>query len=90
MFVKNSKKNIKHIIRHKIFFIIPAVLFQNLAILSYYQSLKTALLSKVVPIINLSTLTTTLLGGEMFHEHKLMQKIIASIIMLIGTYILLI
>ncbi len=52
-------------------------------------AMPTTLISLAIPLRRLSTLFVTVLGGEFFHEHKLFQKTIACIVMLLGTYFLL-
>ncbi len=89
LFFLKSKARFIHIIKNKSWYIIPAALFANMSIISYYKAQTLTLLSNLIPVLNLSTLTTTLLGLELFHEHKLWQKIIASILMVVGTYFLL-
>lgn len=44
--------------------------------------------SLVVAIVHLSTLFTVILGGQIFHEKNLKRKIIASLIMLAGVYLI--
>lgn len=43
-----------------------------------------ALVSLVIPLKRLSTLFSTLIGGQLFHEKGLFKRVIASIIMFIG------
>ncbi|MBS3144558.1 hypothetical protein J4208_03150, partial [Candidatus Woesearchaeota archaeon] len=47
------------------------------------------LLSLAIPLRRLSTLFVTVIGGELFHENNLLKKTLACIIMLLGTYFLL-
>ena len=61
-----------------------AYTFGNLA---YYKALSMQYASLVVPLLAVSSLATTVIAGEMFHEHKLKQKIIAAAIMIIGVYL---
>ncbi len=53
-------------------------------------AMKITFVSLVMPIKKLSTLFATVLGGEIFKEHGLYQKIIACVIMLIGAYLVVI
>ena len=48
-----------------------------------------ALVALVVALRRTSTLISTIWGGEIFHDHFLMQKVIASLVMLMGIYIIL-
>jgi len=57
---------------------------------TYYLAISQALISLVMPIKRLSTLFDTLIGGELFHEKKLIQKFLACIIMIIGTILIVI
>lgn len=51
-------------------------------------AMPTTLISLAIPLRRLSTLFVTVIGGELFHEHKLFQKMIACLIMLAGSYLL--
>jgi len=42
------------------------------------------MISLLVPIKRLSTLFTTLIGGELFHDHGLKTRLIGCIITIIG------
>jgi len=46
-----------------------------------------SLLSLIMTLRRLNTLISTVIGGELFHEHNLFQKITAAIIMIAGTYL---
>jgi len=46
------------------------------------QAVQIAYVGLVIAIKRLSTLITVIVGGELFHEHQLLRKIIASIVML--------
>ncbi|MEA3229382.1 MAG: DMT family transporter [archaeon] len=50
------------------------------------QAVSMAFVSLVTPIKRTSTLLTTLVGGEIFHEDNLAKKAIACVIMLLGAY----
>lgn len=56
----------------------------------YLQALSLAFASLVVPIKRLSTLITTAIGGELFHEHRLLQKAGACFVMMIGSLLVMI
>ncbi|MFQ5405725.1 MAG: EamA family transporter [Candidatus Micrarchaeia archaeon] len=51
-----------------------------------FNALSMALVSLVIPVRRLSSLFATLIGGELFHERHLMQKLFAAVIMLSGVY----
>jgi len=48
-----------------------------------------SLITLVIALRKTSTLVSTVIGGEIFHDHNLLQKIIASLVMLIGVYVIL-
>lgn len=51
------------------------------------QAVSLALVSAVMPIKHLSSLVSTVAGGEVFHEKHLKKNILACIIMLLGVYL---
>lgn len=55
--------------------------------LFFYKAVSIQLISLVYPILKINALFSTIIGGELFHEHKLFLKSIALIIMLIGGYL---
>ena len=50
----------------------------------YYQAINIAYVSLVIPIKRMSTLISTIAGGEIFHEHNLAHKAIGCVLMVIG------
>lgn len=52
-------------------------------------AMPTTLVSLAIPLRRLSTLFVTVIGGEFFHENNLLKKTMACVIMLVGTYFLL-
>ncbi len=64
-----------------------ATLAYTFANLLYYETMSLQYAALVIPLLSISSLLTTVIGGELFHEHKLPQKIIASIIMIAGVYL---
>jgi len=48
-----------------------------------------AYVSLVVPVQRMSTLLSTIVGGELFHEHHLLTKTMACSVMLVGVYLIL-
>ncbi|HSI21313.1 MAG TPA: DMT family transporter [Verrucomicrobiae bacterium] len=73
----------KHIPRHKgAFFWISLLNTTNGAALSL--ALAGAYVVKVLAVVKLSSLVTTIVGGGMFHEHYMLRKTIACIVMLVG------
>lgn len=47
-----------------------------------------AFVSLVIPIKKLSTLFSTIIGGEMFHEKRLFLRSVISAFMLLGSYLI--
>lgn len=87
-FKRNSSKGIRHALTTKILPIIVIAIFNIAANYIYYLALQEGPVSLVVTLASLSTLGVVLIGGELFHEHKLQQKIIATILMIIATYLI--
>ena len=54
----------------------------------YVISIPSAYISLIIPIRRLGSLISTLVGGEMFHEHQIGIRVFASTIMLIGVLLL--
>lgn len=69
------------------FFVALASVLANLLML---KALSLEYVSLVIPIVLLSTLLVTLLGGKFFHEKNLVFRVIISIFMLIGAYLIII
>jgi len=53
----------------------------------FYKAVSIQLISMVYPILKANSLFSTIIGGGLFHEHKLFLKSIALIVMLIGGYL---
>jgi len=53
--------------------------------LAYFQALTMAMVSLVIPVKRLSTLFTTIIGGELFHDHGLKIKVFACVIIILGS-----
>ena len=54
----------------------------------YTISLPGVMISLVIPIKSLSALFSTLIGGELFHEHQILRKALACTIMIIGAILI--
>jgi drug/metabolite transporter (DMT)-like permease len=54
----------------------------------YTVSLPGVLVSLVIPIKRLSALFSTVIGGELFHEHYVLRKSLACIVMIIGAILI--
>ncbi len=58
--------------------------------LSYLSALKVAYLSLVFVIFKSSNLLATIVGGSIFHEKKVLHRVIAAVVMIIGIYLVVI
>ena len=54
------------------------------------QAVKIAYVGLVVPVKRLSAFFTTIIGGELYHEHNLLRKAIACLIMILGVILIVI
>lgn len=52
--------------------------------ITYLYAISTTMISLVLPIKRISTLIAVIIGGKLFHEHNLPQRILACLIMLFG------
>ncbi len=83
-FEYNGIEGIKHGLKNFGWLIlVAAVLTVSYRVLQS-QAMSMALVSLVIPIKRLSTLFSTIIGGELFKEHGLKEKCIACIIMIAG------
>jgi len=87
-FKKEFIPRLKHIYRHAGWLILLAAVVYNVANISYFTALSLGNFTEVIPIASLSTLFIVLVGGSLFHEHHLKQKVVASIIMIIATWLI--
>lgn len=67
--------------------VLAAGCFNGLAILSISQALKSIEISKVIPIISLSIVLNTLIGGLVFDEYLNAGSIIGMLILFIGVIV---
>ncbi len=70
--------------------ILVTVLLTIAGTLLYLKALSLTLVSLVIPIKRVSTLIAVVIGGELFHDHGLVRRIIACIIMIIGAALIII
>lgn len=77
-------KGIKHCLKIAKYNVVLASFFSFIANALYFYSLSLAYISLVLPIKRLSTLLTTIIGGELFHEKAILRKSIACAIMVVG------
>lgn len=74
--------------RHRLT-VMPILLAAGLhliASLTQLQAVSLTAVGLVISLKRLSSLIDVLLGGKFFHEHNLPQKVLASVIMLVGVY----
>ncbi|MCK4522182.1 MAG: EamA family transporter [Nanoarchaeota archaeon] len=86
----NGIRGIKHCLDIAGYKVVLASLFSFLANAFYVYALSIAYVSLVIPIRRLSTIMTTIIGGELFHEKALLRKSIACVIMIVGAYFIII
>ena len=84
----NGLEGIKHGIKNAGKMIFVVSLFTFTYRLLQIQAISMTFVSLVIPIKRLSTLFSTIIGGEMFHEKRLLLRSIISIVMLFGTYLI--
>ncbi|MEE9323530.1 MAG: EamA family transporter [Candidatus Aenigmarchaeota archaeon] len=82
-------KGIKHGFRSAGKWVLLAAIFLAMSRYFYALAVNIAYIALVVPIKKISTLISTIVGGEIFHEHRILQKIIACILMVIGAALIL-
>jgi drug/metabolite transporter (DMT)-like permease len=91
-FKYNGLKDIKHAFikgKHLIFIIALLLLFADIF---YYMAVAIpgAMISLIIPVKRTSTLIATIIGGRIFHDHDLIYRIIACVIMVIGVILVVI
>jgi uncharacterized membrane protein len=83
-------KDIKKVIKKSWFYVFLSASAMMLSNLAYFYALSLTLISLVMPIKRLSTLFDSIIGGELFHEKKILQKAIACLIMIVGASLIII
>lgn len=86
--IHNGIKGIKNCLKTTKHNVVLAAFFSFLANASFLYALSLAYVSLVMPINKLSTLMTTIIGGKLFHEKAILKKSISCVIMLIGSYLI--
>lgn len=81
-------KDVKADLRKNVFPIIGVGLFTFLSSIFTVLAFSLQIASLVIPVKRLATLFDTMIGGSMFHEKGIKLKIIACLIMILGTYFL--
>jgi len=80
----NGIKGMKHCLKISRWNVVLAGLFSFFSNLFTLIAMSFAYVALVVPIERLSGLFTTVIGGEMFHEHGVVKKSIACLVMIGG------
>ncbi|MBS3144819.1 EamA family transporter [Candidatus Woesearchaeota archaeon] len=88
LFYQHNFTRMQHTAKTLILPLIITALLNVAANYSHYLALREGLVSLVAPIAALSTLLVVIIGGELFHEHKLKQKMIAVVLMVLATYLI--
>lgn len=92
-FIKyDGLKDIKHAFMKGKYLIFVAALLLIFADVFYYVAVAIpgAMVSLIIPLKRMSTLVATLVGGRLFHDHNMMQRFIACIIMICGVVLVVI
>lgn len=84
----NGIPKIKDTIKRAKFPIIVTAVSGALTTAFYYLAVKSAYISLIMPILLVSTLLTTIVGGELFREKNILYKSLACIIMVIGVFLI--
>ncbi len=84
----NGLDDVKNTIKDEGGLLLLVAILSVVSVLFYFQAASLAMISLVIPIKRVGTLIQTVLGGEMFHEKKVLHKSIACAIMIVGATIL--
>src|SRR3989344_7846234 len=79
---------VTHVVRSVGWWVLVAAIIYNFSNIFYYAALANGKMSLVIPIAYLSSLFTTIIGGSLFHEHNLKQKVVGCAIMILATFLL--
>jgi uncharacterized membrane protein len=88
MIFYNGPKDIIYCMKKAWFPIMMVAIFSFLSGITALKALTLAMVSLVTPIKRLSSLFSTIIGGELFHDHGLKTKMIACIILMIGSLLI--
>ncbi len=86
----NGMDSMKNCLKTTKYNVILTAFFSFLANATYLYAISLNFVSLVMPISKLSILMSTLIGGEIFHEKGLLKGAISSVIMIIGTILIII
>ncbi len=80
--------DVKHVFKKDGMLVCIIVILTLLSDWLYFSAvaLKSSYVSLIVPLRRISSLFVIVIGGEMFHEKKIIEKVLACLIMLIGVY----
>jgi len=89
LFAKRIKNVLQSLKSQFFVLIIPAILvnFTSLSIM-WAIAIPTALVSLIIPILRVSTVITVGVGGRVCHEKHVLHKLLASLIMLGGVFLI--
>ena len=88
--MRRGYQGINHALKKRVLPLIIIAGFNIAANYIYYLALQDGPVSLVVTLSSLSTLLVVLIGGELFHERHMQQKLIASMLMIAATYLIVI
>ncbi|MBW2972367.1 DMT family transporter [Candidatus Woesearchaeota archaeon] len=85
-------KDIKHAFTKGKYLIFIVALLMVFSDVFYYMAVAIpgAMISLIIPVKRMSTLVATLVGGRMFHDHNLLQRAVACLIMIAGVILVVI
>ena len=81
-------KGVVHTFKKTKLLVVFAGVFAFFSTFFYYQAAAVAFIALVIPIKRMSTLITTIVGGELLHDHHLVHRIIACVIMVGGAILI--
>ena len=87
VFFYDGFNGIKHGVKGSLHWLLVMAAFIVIARLSYLTALKMAYLSLVFVIFKTSNLLAAIIGGNIFHERALLQRIIGAVVMVVGVYL---
>lgn len=88
----NGYHGVWHSIQRNHFWIVLVVILQLSSSFLFFKAIAIpgVMISLVIPIKRLSTLFTTIIGGEIFHDHGLKTRIIGCVIAILGVILVVI
>ncbi|HLD15635.1 MAG TPA: EamA family transporter [Candidatus Nanoarchaeia archaeon] len=84
----NFVQGIKHGYKNVGFGVLIAAAIYTIANILYFKAMDLGKVSHVIPVAALSSLFVTIVGGTLFHEHRLKQKIIACLVIIFGVWLI--